>query len=805
MKKDISSILSMSGSSRHAMIIAIFMYFSGLRIFAGNLAIDGGKTEVWKDESRSYGVLTIGTENGSGSLVASDSTINLTDSSVSLYVGWEKSPGYEGLSASLILTNTVLTCSGALYLGYDVDDGSILAEIGKGSVVTCSSVTRYCRPSSTLLFTGGSMMFNGTEGARIFRSRAHTWGNSWPNGGIDVCGEGSPIDIEIPNDRKLAEGWANRHVKFLGDGGLVKRGEGTLLWGWHTEGSNQGYLKGDAEYTGDTVIKAGGIRLATPSKEARKEVRYSIPKMSPLVIEEGAFFDFAGNDAAWVGVSGAGILTNSSDAVATITLGSGNADSSFGVAETIGAVNAVKIGTGTLAVDTREFKGTFTVSNGTLKVKNGTSISFGTINAVKGATLDFRGATVSCAELNAPVGVTVLCDSDTRFDYALNSTDSARLVAGALPKRGDFTKTGSGTLTVVGPSLKTDGVVNIKEGTVVCEAAQPFSGKFFRLKYSHAFEDEVQEGKDKWSDDNYTIQFSEFSLYGVDGNRINKGGFSYTPITGTPTLPYGGYDGIGDATMLAEREVAVWMPNHNQWFQYATSSSYDGSPLALFDGNTKTKLRNTSYWDSSSIIVFRLEADATDALGFTFTTSDYPIRRPTEWVLDGSEDGIEWKTLAVRKADTSLSEEEKWEWRLNGTPDTKHTEYNNGFPYMFSSLAVDEAYAPFGKGVVAVSAGATLALNPSMVIEGLCIDMAGAGNITGGFTPAENGTLSLENVENRISGVVLLPLVVESVENPGRFKSWNVRVNGVAADCKVRWTSDGLAVSPKTRLRIIIR
>ena len=92
---------SSGGVLRIAMIIAIFMCFSGLRIFAGNLAIDGGKTEVWKDESRSYGVLTIGTENGSGSLVASDSTINLTDSSVSLYVGWEKSPGYEGLSASL--------------------------------------------------------------------------------------------------------------------------------------------------------------------------------------------------------------------------------------------------------------------------------------------------------------------------------------------------------------------------------------------------------------------------------------------------------------------------------------------------------------------------------------------------------------------------------------------------------------------------------------------------------------------------------------------------------------------------------
>ena len=47
----------------------------------------------------------------------------------------------------------------------------------------------------------------------------------------------------------------------------MQRGTGKLTWGWFKYGTNSGYFNGSANYTGDTVIKAGGIELATPSGE----------------------------------------------------------------------------------------------------------------------------------------------------------------------------------------------------------------------------------------------------------------------------------------------------------------------------------------------------------------------------------------------------------------------------------------------------------------------------------------------------------------------------------------------------------
>jgi autotransporter-associated beta strand protein len=461
----------------------------------------------------------------------------------------------------------------------------------------------------------------------------------------------------------------------------------------------------------------------------------------------------------------------------------------------------VKNGTGTLTVNVPELDGSLTVANGTLKVKRGSSFEVGSIMAASGTTLDFRGATIRCGELSAPADVTILRDEDTDLSYTLNTASAEKLVAGTLLAKGDFTKTGSGTLTLVGPCAKTSGSINIAEGSVVCEAAQPFNGKFFRLKYGRAAKRAVD------SSDNASLQFSEFSLYGVGGTRVNEGGFTYNPILLQSGTYANSYDGIGDATTLDEREVAVWMPEHSGYFMYDTDATYGGSPLAAFDGSMTTKLRNTYYWESSSIVVFRMESGSEDALGFTFTTSDYPVRRPTEWTLEGSVDGSAWVMLASHVADSSLSDEEKWLWRTNSTPDTVHTEYNGGFPYTFDNLALADGYAPFGDATVSVAGGATLTLDPKMTVAALRVDMsAGAGSILGGFTPAENGILHLDNVVGgKIAGVVNIPLTIAEIANAARFKTWTVYVNGRVADCSVRWNGECVVVCAKSGLTVFVR
>lgn len=785
------------------------MYGVGSAVSAANLTIDGGAVETWNGEAKSYENLYIGSTSGSGTLVAVDSTIDISNY---IYFGYQAGDSSSvTYSSALVLTNTSLACH-TFNMGYYVRGGAgdrngterIQAEIGPGTVVTIADkMNRNCQPWSRVRFTGGKVVFArsvASPAAALVICYGRDAGSGFYNTGMTWEGVNAPIDIEVAKDAVLASGWDKRGFYLEGNGGFVKRGSGVLIWGWRqTNGSNN--LVGDASYTGNTVIKSGGIRIDTPYTEASASSRYSIPSASPLVIEEGTFFDFAGNDAAWVSVSGDGILTNSSAATATLALGAGNADCSLEVAAAIGAINAVKNGTGTLTVDVPELDGSLTVANGTLKVKRGSSFAVGSIMAASGTTLDFRGATVRCGELTVPADVTILRDADTDFSYTLNSDSAVRLVAGTLPAKGDFTKTGSGTLTLVGPCAKTSGSINIAEGSVVCEAAQPFNGKFFRLKYGRAAKRAVD------SSDNASLQFSEFSLYGVGGTRINEGGFTYNPVLLQSGAYANTYDGIGDATALDEREVAVWMPEHAGYFMYDTDATYGGSPLAAFDGSMTTKLRNTYYWESSSIVVFRMESGSEDALGFTFTTSDYPVRRPTEWTLEGSVDGSAWVMLASHVADSSLSDEEKWLWRTNSTPDTAHTEYNGGFPYTFDNLSVVDGYAPFGAAAVSVASGATLTLDTEMTVAALRVDMsAGAGNIFGGFTPAANGILYLDNVvDGKISGAVNLPLTIAEIANAARFKTWTVHVNGEVTECRVRWDGESVVVSAKTGLAVFVR
>lgn len=792
---------------RYSLTVLFAVWSACGTMYAEDLTIDGGLSQRWNGETKSYENLYIGSPRGSGTLTAVDSTINLSNY---IYFGHQAGDSSSvTYSSALVLTNTSLSCS-TFNMGYYVKGGNgtrdgaerIQAEIGPETVVTIADkMNRNCQPWSRVRFTGGKIIFArsvASPAAALVICYGRDAGGTQYNTGMTWEGVDAPIDIEVAKDALLVSGWDQRGFYLEGNGGFVKRGSGVLFWGWRqTNGSHT--LDGDASYTGNTVIKAGGIRIDTPYSKTSESSRYSIPPASPLVIEEGAFFDFAGNDAAWVSVSGAGILTNSSATAAVLTLGAGNADCSLEVAAAIGAINAVKNGTGTLTVDVPKLGGSLTVANGTLKVKRGSSLAVGSITAASGTTLDFRGATVRCGELSASAGATILRDADTDFSYTLNTASATKLVTGTLPAKGDFTKTGSGTLTFVGPCAKTSGSINIAEGSVVCEAAQPFNGKFFRLKYGRAAKKAVD------SDDNASLQFSEFSLYGVGGTRINEGGFTYNPILLQSGTYANSYDGIGDATTLDEREVAVWMPEHSGYFMYDTDATYGGSPLAAFDGNTATKLKNTHYWESSSIVVFRMESGSEDALGFTFTTCEYPVRRPTEWTLEGSADGSAWITLASHVADSSLSDAEKWLWRTNSTPDTVHTEYNGGFPYTFDSLAVADGYAPFGAAAVSVANGATLTLGREMTVAALRVDMSvGAGSILAGFTPAENGKLYLDNVDGgKISGAVNLPLTVAAVENATNMKSWTVYVNGDPVDgLYVRWEGARLVV--ESRLGFIL-
>lgn len=722
----------------------------------------------------------LGTEAGSARLVMNDSTFTLSNI---FYLGTEASPGYTDLTATLVMTNSTLTCT-TLQLGNDMTgtrSDAVVAEIGPGSVITCNNYKNYGAPKPRLRFTGGRMVFEGNN-AYLGDLNGHTWKGGWPNEGVYMVGQGAPIDLEIRNTRKLAGGWAIRDFYLRGNGGLVKRGAGKLIWGWFTYGSNDGYMEGDANYTGDTVIKAGGIELATPSSVAKNQIQYFTPTNSTLKIEAGAYFDFAGNPASFLGVSGEGMLTNSSATATTLTLGASGGDGVFSPAHFGGALDVVKSGTGTLMVAVSAIDGNLLVSNGTVRVASGTSFSAREIRVAPYKTLDVRGAHVTCDVLSAPRSANILWDDDTVLDCTVDVDADEELVAGRYASAGSLRKTGAGTLTLLGPCAKSAGSVAIEEGAVVCKPASTWPGKYFIINFYGDVHKDTHDG----------VAISEFMLYGADGNRVNQGTYTYTPVPKAETQQYGNYGGIDDATQLSQCEVAVWMPNHDGYI------GPSGSPPSLFDGNVSTSFRFTYYWNDSNKFVFRLTNSAPEVVGFSFATSESPQRRPTQWKLWGSVDGVEWTNLANNS--TNTSNEATWTYLTNSTPDTAKTEYDI---YRLDKLPEASACAPFGSAEVSVAAGATLDfVSADMTIARLKVDLdAGAGTITR-FTPAPDGTIDVRSA-TKLRPNQVLPLTVGTVASAENLASWTVKENGVTREgMGIRLRGGNLALSASGCLMI---
>ncbi|MDO5320403.1 MAG: hypothetical protein Q4G65_17390, partial [bacterium] len=537
------------------------------------------------------------------------------------------------------------------------------------------------------------------------------------------------------------------------------------LQGW--ESSN--YINRAVTYSGDTIVQAGGIKLSTWSTASKAQVANETPTNSMLVVESGAFFDVNGETATFAGVRGEGLVTNSAETAGTFLFNTTNSVL-FAPAQVAGRVDVVQKGAGVLTVGTTSLgDGTLYVSNGTAKVTSPT-FTAERIVVARGATLDIRGVTLEGVELVVEPGSNIRQDATGAQSYTVAADEDVTYVAGLFASGGTLTKTGSGTATLIGSCAKEAGTVAVREGRVVCKPASTYAGKFFRLNYYGDAAGSTSAG----------VSFSEFSLYGVSGGRVNCGPYVYRGIgpysqaaaqeAGIKHLQYGGWDGITDATTLAEYDVAAWRGTSSSYF---FSHNEARSPAMVFDGKTSTLLHNTYYWNGSNVIVFRMPADTADVMGFTFTTSVAPTQRPCFWRLEGSFDGATWTMLASNASGVSKQD------MIDSTPTTAYTEYNGGVPYLLTNVAWT-AGAPFGAAKVSVAAGATLEFESEQLeIAALEVDLAaGAGTITR-FTPVENGALYLTNL---VAGTTFighaLSLSVPTVVHADNLKTWKVYVDG---------------------------
>lgn len=731
-------------------------------------------TKVLDGETLSAAHLRLGTTLGSAELRAKDSKIALTGN---FYLGYLTN-SFTTLTSRLSLTNSTLSCS-IFNTGNDVNGGygygneRLTVDLGPGGVLSCSYLQHYAQPYARIDFRGGRIVLTGTASgtsSRVALLQGHTCVGGWPNAGMRFNGVDGPIDIEINRDAYLARGWALRQLDLLGTKGFVKRGTGTLFWGWHTEGNNNGYLNRMVTYTGDTIVQAGGIKLSTWSTATNAQVANETPTNSVLVVESGAFFDVNGETATFAGVRGEGLVTNSAETAGTFVFGFAEGVSEFAPARVAGAINIVQAGCGMLKIGSETLgDGSLFVSNGTVKVTS-PKFSAARIVVARGGSLDVRGVVLDCPDFVVEPGASIRQDATGAQSYTVAADEDVSYVAGQFASGGTLTKTGVGTATLIGPCAKGAGTVMVQEGRVVCRPASTYAGKFFRLNYFGDAAGNTGSG----------VSFSEFSLYGVSGGRVNAGRYVYRGIgpysqqeaqnAGLTHLTYGGWDGITDATMLEEYEVAAWRgTSTSYYFQH----SKDCSPAKVFDGMTSTMLHNTYYLGGCNVIVFRLPADTADVMGFTFTTSSAPAQRPCFWKLEGSSDGASWMTLASNVKGVAKQD------MIDSTPTTAYTEYNGGVPYLLTNMAWT-AGAPFGAAKVSVAAGATLEFESEQLeIAALEVDLtAGAGTITR-FTPTEGGALYLTNL---VAGATFighaLPITVQTVAQADNLKTWKVYVNG---------------------------
>jgi autotransporter-associated beta strand protein len=359
------------------------------------------------------------------------------------------------------------------------------------------------------------------------------------------------------------------------------------------------------------------------------------------------------------------------------------------------------------------------------------ALSLGNVRIDAGATLDLRG--FGCVSFRSLVnyGGTLLMDDDA--DITMDGTENADAEPN-LDIPGDFVKTGNGTLTLHGTNA-IGGSVHVESGTLAVRN-DSYAGKYGRVSIL----------KNRYGGS--ITQISEFSLYGIDGSRVNQG--AYTSRADATA-----------ASALGEYESAL--------SQNAVTGEKERTEK-LFDGNTSTKLCVQDFKPSAENplqFVFRLPDSVASVTGYSFTTGNDTEgdRNPVSWKIEGSADGVNWVTLDER-ADMD-------------TPAANLTEYNGGVPYTLKTLAAVGS-TPFGAASVKVDAGAVLDLgNGAMELSSLIVDAAAGGGTITRFKPARNGTLYIVNLPDGAgSGELEVPLTIGEIADAAALKSWRVIVDG---------------------------
>jgi autotransporter-associated beta strand protein len=315
--------------------------------------------------------------------------------------------------------------------------------INAGAVVidnTTSGTAKLGAAGKNLTLNGGSLDLGGTSqtvGALSVTAAAGI-GDTISNGNLTA----TSYDVSATGDVAIS---ANLLVN--GSAGLAKSGAGILT------------LSGSGNtYAGATTISEGTLKLGVANA-----IPHGLGKGDVAV---GGALDLNGLNQTVNGLTGAGAVTNSNLAAATLTVGDADKSSSFpgAINDGIGAIALEKIGTGTVTLSgtTNGYTGGTTISAGALQFNSAAAIG-GSGRDVTVA--DGVGAAVAAGYAIDNAFLNRLAENENAFTVALgfassnalnlSSTTGATLPNASLGANGTFTY--SGVLTPNGTTYRLGG------------------------------------------------------------------------------------------------------------------------------------------------------------------------------------------------------------------------------------------------------------------------------------------------------------------------------------------------------------
>ena len=454
--------------------------------FSGAIGNGGGTVSITKTGSAT--LILSGTSTYSGGTTISGGILSIgTDLNLGAAPG-AATPGSLVINGGTLATSATMTLNSnrGIAVGPASGSGSGTLAIGAGTTLTYGGII-----ANNNSGTGGLTKTNTTgtlvlSGANTYSGDTAIAGGTLRLGNVAAIPSGtgkgnltlsSGVTLDLNNLSPTVNGLSGAGtitnaltgaVTFTAgangaDGsfsGVIQDGNGTVAL--TKIGAGALVLGGINTYSGNTTVSNGtlqlGIASALPSGSGKGNLALN------------GTLDLAGFPTTVNGLSGSGLVTNSSAAAATLTAGAADQTSTFAgnIQSGAGTVALTKTGTGTLTLSgINTFSGATTLNTGTLAMGSTTGLSANssvTINS--GGTLDVNGYSIT---IDGLLGTGSINN---------NGGSAATLTAGASGNTTTFggviadgtsaialTKTGAGTLALTGVNTYS-GVTTIQNGTV---------------------------------------------------------------------------------------------------------------------------------------------------------------------------------------------------------------------------------------------------------------------------------------------------------------------------------------------------